>query len=207
MRFSIIIPAYNSYRYISKALESVKNQSFTDYELLVICDSCTDSTQKKAQYFGAKTVKVDFHKEGLTKNVGIDLAQGEYILFIDDDDWLLHEFVLEQIDEKLRQENDPDILCFSFIFKGIGYAPPIRKSCNEHWIATWNKAWKRDAIGDTRFPDIFSTSDRPFNDTMLKEKNLRIVDWDMPMYYYNYLREGSISQQSGRSIRLTRECL
>lgn len=203
MRFSIIIPAYNSATYIDKALKSIKSQSFRDYELFVICDSCTDGTQKKAQRYGAITRKVNYHKEGLTKNVALDMAQGEYILFMDDDDWWLHEFVLEQLDQKLREENDPDVLCFSFIFKGIGYASTKQKSRNDYWIAVWNKAWKREAIGTTRFPDIFSISDRYFHDEMFA-KDLRVVEWDMPMYYYNYLREGSISATCGRSIQATR---
>ena len=49
MRFSIIIPAYNSAKYIVKALESVRAQSFTDYELIVVCDSCKDNTADKAR--------------------------------------------------------------------------------------------------------------------------------------------------------------
>ena len=206
MRFSIIIPAHNSVRYINKALESIKKQSFTDYELIVICDACTDTTQKKAQNYGAITRKVNFHKEGLTKNVGLDIAKGEYILFMDDDDWWLHEFVLEQLDHKLKEEHEPDILCFSFIFKGIGYSGIKQKSRNDYWIAVWNKAWKRTAIGDTRFPDIFSISDRYFHEEMFK-KNLRVAEWDMPMYYYNYLRIGSISEQSGRTIEETRKSI
>lgn len=194
MRFSIIIPAHNSELYITKALESVKSQTFKDYQLIVVCDRCTDHTQDIAQMYGAKTCKVDFGNDGLSRSKGLDLATGEYVLFMDDDDWWLHEFVLEQIDEKLREE-DVDILAFSFIFKGVCYASPL-KNHNELWIAVWNKCWKREAIGDTRFPNVYSVSDLYFHRAMM-EKRLRIKTWDMPMYYYNYLREGSISKKDG----------
>ena len=60
----------------------------------------------------------------------------------------------------------------------------------------WNKCWKRTSIGDTRFPKVHSCSDKYFHEAMM-EKNLRISVWDMPMYYYNYLREGSISKKDG----------
>ena len=203
MRFSIIIPAYNSSEYIIKGLDSIKNQSFTDYELIVICDSCIDNTESIAKSYGAITRAVQFHKEGLTKNIGLDIAKGEYILFMDDDDWFLHEFVLEMLDAKLREEDDPDILCFSFIFKGVGYAKP-KRSCGEYWIATWNKAWKREIIGDTRFPNIFSVSDSYFQRDM-GNKKARTVMWDMPLYYYNYLRESSISQKCGNTYKSTKK--
>lgn len=196
MRFSIIIPAFNAEDHIRKALESIKQQVFTDYELIVICDSCTDSTEGIARSYGARTEAVNYHCDGPTRSRGIDLAQGEYILFMDDDDWWLHEYVLTELDRKLKEENDPDVLCFSFIFKGWLYARPHRPD-GGRWIATWNKAWKREAIGDTRFPNVKMSSDVSFHREMMS-KNLRIVDWDMLAYYYNWMREGSQTELDRR---------
>ena len=97
MRFSIIIPAHNSENHIRKALESIKSQTFTDYELIVICDSCNDNTQKVAEEYGAITERVGFGRDGLTRNRGLAKAKGDWVLFMDDDDWWLHEYVLEQL--------------------------------------------------------------------------------------------------------------
>lgn len=194
-RFSIIIPAYNSADYIVNALNSIKSQSFKDYELIVVCDSCKDNTAEIAMQYGAKVHIVNFGNDGLTRSKGLDVANGEYVLFMDDDDWWLHEFVLEQIDNELKELNNPDILAFSFVFKGVCYASPTLNHGNL-WIAVWNKCWKRTSIGDTRFPRVHSCSDKYFHEAMMK-KNLRISVWDMPMYYYNYLREGSISKKDG----------
>lgn len=198
MRFSIIIPAYNAQDRIRKALESIKSQVFTDYELLVVCDSCKDETEQIAKEYGAKTFNVNFLCDGPTRNKGIEEAKGEYILFMDDDDWWLHEYVLTQLDEKLKNLN-PDILCFSFIFKGIKYANP-KSNRGGRWIAVWNKCWKRSFIGETRFPNIYSKSDVYFNRDMFR-KNPSVVDWDMPMYYYNYMRKGSITEESRRNVK------
>ena len=195
MRFSIIIPAYNSSEYIEKALQSIKQQAFTDYELLVICDSCKDNTKAIAEKYGAKTLDVNYGCDGPTRNKGIDLAQGEYILFMDDDDWWLHEYVLTQLDEKLTESDNPDILCFSFIFKHWKYATP-KGNDGGYWFAVWNKCWKRSFIGDVRFPNIYSCSDVYFHTDVFKKSPV-IVLWDMPMYYYNYMRKGSITE-SGR---------
>lgn len=194
MRFSIIIPAHNAGKHIKKALDSITNQTFRDFELIVVCDSCKDNTESIARAYGAKAIPVDFHNDGLARSKGLDVAKGDWILFMDDDDWWLHEYVLAQIDQKLREHNDlMDVLCFSFIFKGYKYATPDGNR-GSHWCAVWNKCWKRSSIGSTRFPNIPCSSDLHFHTEMFA-KQLQIIDWDMPMYYYNYLRPGSISWQ------------
>lgn len=197
MRFSIIIPAHNAANHIRKALDSIESQSFRDYELIVVCDSCTDNTASIARSYGARVFKVNYGNDGLTRNKGIDEARGDWILFMDDDDWWLHEYVLWQIDDKLKKNYDAiDVLCFSFIFKGFKYATPDGNR-GGHWVAVWNKCWKRSTIGDTRFPNIYSCSDLYFHQEMFS-KGLLIIDWDMPLYYYNYMRPGSITwQQNG----------
>ena len=193
MRFSIIIPAHNSAGHIRRALDSIKAQAFTDYELIVVCDSCTDNTADIAREYGARVEEVSYHCDGPTRNRGIELATGDWVLFMDDDDWWLHEYVLTLLDEELTDYMD--VLCFSFIFRHIGYARP-RRACNgEHWIACWCKCYKRTAIGDARFSDVTDGSADVQFYAMMFRKGLRVYDWDMPLYYYNYWREDSISER------------
>lgn len=193
MRFSVIIPAYNAENHIRKCLDSIKQQTFKDYELIVVCDSCKDNTEEIAQSYGARTKAVNFHCDGPTRTEGIRMAQGEYLLFLDDDDWWLHEYVLEQLNEKLNETNNPDVLCFSFIFRHWKYASPKgNNGCR--WVATWNKCWKRSFVGDTVFPNVQFKSDLYFNREMVK-KGGNWIDWDMPMYYYDYKRPGSQTEQ------------
>jgi len=203
MRFSVIIPAFNAEGHIIPLLESIKAQTFKNFELIVVCDRCKDRTKEIAESYGAKTLEVDFGRDGLTRNAGLDIAQGEYIIWSDDDDHFLHEFVFEQLDRKLRQENDPDLLCFSFIWKGVMYASPIAKS-GQLYPSVWNKCWKREFIGKHRFTDVYSISDYYFHNEMMKVPHRQVI-YDMPMYYYNYLRKGSISDQMGRSISGTKK--
>lgn len=207
MRFSIIIPAHNSAGHIRRALDSVKSQSYTDYELIVICDSCTDDTEQIAKEYGARTEAVSFHADGLTRNRGIELAAGEYVLFMDDDDWWLHEYVLEQLNEKIEQNPDADIICFSFIFRHLGYAAPIRKCNGEHWIACWCKCYKRECIDHSRFSGITDGSaDVQFYMQMFF-RGLKVINWDMPLYYYNYWRQDSISAENTYDYRGRTELL
>lgn len=191
MFFSIIIPAHNASGHIRKALDSIKAQTFTDYELIVVCDSCTDDTEQIANEYGARTETVEYHCDGPTRNRGIELARGEWVLFMDDDDWWLHEYVLQLLHDRLRDHMD--ILCFSFIFRHLGYARPARACNGAHWIACWCKCYKRTAIGDARFSNITDGSaDVQFFNQMFN-KGLKVYDWDMPLYYYNYWRDDSIS--------------
>ena len=200
MKFSIIIPAYNSAGHIRKALDSIKSQTFTDYELIVVCDSCTDDTEAIAKEYGARTESVEYHCDGLTRNRGIELAEGDWVLFMDDDDWWLHEYVLQQLSEKIDQ-TEADIICFSFIFRHIGYAKPIRNVNGSHWIACWCKCYRRTAIDFARFSnETDGSADVQFFMQMFF-RGLRVVDWDMPLYYYNYWRDESISETKTYDFR------
>lgn len=184
-KFSIIIPAHNSEGYIGKALYSIIKQSYKDYELIVVCDNCSDDTDETAAAYGAKVYYTDWGCDGMARNVGIDNATGEWILFMDDDDSWLHEFCLQQIAEKIEKEKGIDVLCFSAIHHNSRYAPASIKN-----IAVWNKAWKRSFIGETRFSPVQMISDLYFHQAMLA-KEPRYYEWDMPIYYYDYMRTGS----------------
>ena len=201
MKFSIIIPAHNEANNIMKALESIRIQSFTDYEIIVVCDACDDNTQDIAKTYGARTFEVNYHRDGLTRNVGIDNAKGDWILFMDADDWYLHEFVLEQLAEKVGKENE-DVVIFALIWKHIGYGP-VRSPKGTIYTHACNKCWKRSSIGETRFPDLPSGSDASFWEQMVN-KGIKMVEWDMPLYYYNFLRKGSISEKAGRRPETTK---
>ena len=191
--FSVIIPAHNSAEYIEKGLESIRGQSFKDYELIVVCDKCTDNTAEVVEaYKPEKLIKTEYGLDGMARNAGIEAAEGEYLLFMDDDDWFLHEYVFEQLHAAIMQEKEKgvtvDIIMFSFIWKGRGYCSQV----SGHRIAVWSKCWRREHVGDTRFPAVPHWSDVDFDNAMFV-KDGHIGVWDMPMYYYNYLRPGSIS--------------
>lgn len=197
MKFSVIIPAYNASKTIGKTLESVYNQTFKDFECVVIADSCTDGTAAIAESFGAIVIKTNVRNEGLGRNIGLDNTSGEWVLFIDADDWWLHEYVFEQLAER-TQNNECDAICFDMVWKHIGVIGSISGRNGEYYPHCTNKCWRRTFIGDTRFPNIKPDSDAGFHREIM-EKNPKFDIWDMPMYYYNYLREGSYSSDLGRT--------
>lgn len=183
--FSVIVPAHNAEGYIRKGLDSIRNQSFTDYELIVVADACDDNTEEIAKEYTDNVIITDYGRDGLARNTGLDAAKGLWVLFMDDDDWWLHEFAFQMIHDMVGKNNE-DILTFSFIWKHCGYAQNYPRI----WIAVWNKCWKRSFIEDTRFSSVPFDSDVDFHNAMMAKKPL-IANWDMPFYYYNYLRTGS----------------
>lgn len=197
--FSVIVPEHNSAAFMRTGLDSIRRQTFTDYELIVVCDACQDETPAIAREYTDKVFEIDAHRCGLARNKGLDEAMGEWILFMDDDDWWLHEFAFELIAKKAA-DLDPDvnILAFSFLARNLMRPGLV---CYENtqvklWPAIWNKAWKRSFIGDHRFPDWKCSDDYGFAIEM--HPLGRFSFWDMPLYYYNYMREGSLSWRANQ---------
>lgn len=184
--FSVIVPAHNSAEFIWKGLQSIRAQTFKDYELIVVCDNCTDNTQNIVSEYADKVIVTDHGHDGLARNAGIDAAAGEWILFMDDDDWWLHEYAFQQIADMVGQHGE-NVLAYSFIWKGRGYTA---QSWDKHFPAVWSKCWKREFIGDTRFTDLAWACDAQFYRKLMRKQPI-IYFWDMPMYYYNFMRPGS----------------
>lgn len=188
MKFSVIVPAYNSSAFIEKGLHSIRKQTFTDYELIVVCDSCIDDTACVAVNYADKVLIRDYHRDGLARNAGIEAAEGEWLLFMDDDDWWLRDDAFEIIADKAVL----DAVAFGFYFEGRGNVRPRGNYGRYYWIACWSRAYRKDFLDGVRFgPEAVVSDVGFFNRFMAKEP--RIVDiWDS-LYYYNYMRPGSQS--------------
>lgn len=127
MKFSIIIPVYNVEAYLHQCLDSVLCQDFSDWEAVCVNDGSTDGSAAILEDYVAKDARfrlVTQPNGGLSaaRNAGLDAAQGEYILFLDSDDWLV-ENALKVLSTNLSGE---DMLCFSgrrFFEKTHGFNP------------------------------------------------------------------------------------
>ena len=116
MRFSVIIPVYNRAALLVSAIESVRAQSFPDFELIVTDDGSTDDTQEKADACAAgdKRIRVIHQENGgvcKARNAGLDAARGEYIVFLDSDNTMRPE-MLSRLDTALS--DSPDLVVFGF---------------------------------------------------------------------------------------------
>lgn len=107
-KFSLIIPAYNVEKYIKKCLDSVLNQTYNNYEIIIINDGSTDNTSKILEsYKSNKKIKIiNQENKGLSsaRNMGVSNAKGDYILFIDSDDFIEKE-LLETLNKTIKDED------------------------------------------------------------------------------------------------------
>ena len=114
-KISIIIPVYKAEKYIHKCLESLLNQSFKDYEILLIDDGSPDSSGKICDDYAEsdKRIRV-FHKENggvsSARQCGIDNARGEYTIHVDPDDWV-EPNMLEELYQKAIEDNADMVIC------------------------------------------------------------------------------------------------
>lgn len=104
MKFSIIIPVYNVKDYLKQCLESILNQTYTDYEIIIVDDGSEDGSEVICDEYAKNNNIMCIHQinQGLSvaRNVGIGYARGEYLLFIDSDDYLLDNQALFRLSKK-----------------------------------------------------------------------------------------------------------
>ena len=118
MRFSIIVPVYNVEKYLSKCLDSILVQDYTDYELIIVDDGGSDSSYEIAisykERFPDKVQIVRQENKGLggARNTGIDNAKGEYLFFVDSDDYIEKDSL--KILDGAVTEYESDIIMFNY---------------------------------------------------------------------------------------------
>ena len=112
IKVSVIIPVYNVEDYIEKCLDSVVNQTLKEIEIIVVNDGAKDNSMKKIEkYFSDSRIKIINKQNGglsSARNAGLKIAKGEYISFIDSDD-----FIEEKMLEDLYSENENADIVFS----------------------------------------------------------------------------------------------
>lgn len=116
MKFSVVVPLYNKAPYIESALNSVLNQSLSDFEIIVVDDGSTDEGADLARAIGDPRIKVISQINGgvsRARNVGISMAQGEWVAFLDADDWLHPEYFATLV-EAQQLHSDADFAATTF---------------------------------------------------------------------------------------------
>lgn len=167
MKFSIVIPSYNSAKYTEKLIKSILNQTYTNYEIIFVDDVSADDSVKIAKKLLKKPHKVIELKSkrlsGGARNVGICEATGDYIVCIDSDDWLKDDYVLEDIANKL---NDEDIMFLGYEMFGADNSCVVLDIHNKEealkcgFGANWLKVVKRQLYLEHLLPEGTLFEDR-----------------------------------------------
>lgn len=215
MRFSIIIPVYNVERYIRRCMQTVMEQTFRDYEVIVVDDETPDNSMEIVEEFAEKypgMVKIIHQKntrQGGARNRGVQEAQGEYLLFVDSDDYV-DTHMLEIIEGHLRRE-DCDILSFRYKAVTAGgrvlqevdgcsppegrYIPSKNKEILQLTVAPWLKAYRRSFYLATgyAFPEKLLYEDTTMRILYAKASSIVLVK-DC-LYYYVMSPNSSIRRK------------
>lgn len=109
-KFSIIIPVYNVEKYIQKCLDSVINQTFKDYEIIVVNDGTKDNSMDIVNKYNVRIINQKNQGQSAARNAGVKIAKGEYLIFLDSDDYWKKD-LLENINRSLIR-NNPDVVRF-----------------------------------------------------------------------------------------------
>ena len=156
---SIIVPAYNVEKYISKCIESLINQTYKNIEIIIINDGSRDNTENIIKKFKDKRIK--YYKNvnqgiGKTRNFGIDKSNGEFLMFIDSDDFLDIR-ACEILHNKIKEEKLDLVICDFYKI----YDKELINIIN---LSPWNKMYKSNLIKDNniRFIENKKYEDVPF---------------------------------------------
>ena len=219
MDISIIVPVYNVEKYLNRCLDSIINQSFINFELILINDGSTDKSGKICDKYAQidKRVRV-IHKKNegvsLTRNLGINIAKGDYITFIDSDDWIEQDFLKKAIE--YIKENNVSILITGFVFENnkkifntfnakkdeILLNDEIKKEFlkqNKFSWTVYDKFFKKEIIKKYKFDSRFKIGeDMLFCWQILKnEKKIGYL----PLYKYHYDISASKTMTSNFSLK------
>ena len=209
MLLSLIIPAYNCEKTLNKAVFSVTGQNFDDIEIIIVDDGSTDLTPEiinsiAEKHLNVVSKRIDNSGPAFARNNGLEIAGGEYIMFLDSDDDF-KDGSLKIIENALSSK--PDILIFGFSqnFEGKAknkiYSPDSDFSIdrlykNNLLNSVWNKAYKRSFLikNNIRFSGYRYGEDRIFNCGALRcSPSVKCI----PDVLYNYNIDKGVSLISG----------
>lgn len=170
-KYSVIVPVFNAEGRLKRCLDSVLGQAYKNWELLLIDDGSSDNSFSICFDYAKKDGRIRvFHQENsgpsVARNVGLEQATGDWICFVDSDDFISKDY-LKEIDCAIRRNQELEMVFFGFHklrsdgeilntvilednnYKGVKLASYLSKK--GVFGFTWIKVFRRDKIGDTRF--------------------------------------------------------
>ena len=195
IKLSIIVPVYNQEELIIRALNSIPKRN--DIEIIIVDDCSTDLTFNNCYIWKqihkdqkVIIIRLDENKGlGNAKNVGFDVASGEYVNQLDSDDYLITEQY-----EKVIDELDGTDMVYSDIEINSGEIFRINKDSQSQYCSGCARFIRREFLGETRCPTIRATEDWHLNQA-LQQKPHTDKFTGIVSYHYNFPRNGSLYDQ------------
>lgn len=201
---SVIVPIYNREKFLDKCIESIVNQSYRNLEIILVNDGSTDNSLDICKKWADNDnrIKIIDKKNGgvsSARNAGLDLATGEYIGFVDGDDFIeedMYSSLMSYID------SDVDIVCGRLIYyknfcevEGTHFKSDSKlytsdeilncffKTQNSEWVSLCNKVFKRNIFEGIQFPDGRVFEDYAISPLLYYRSN-KIYYLNKKVYYY-----------------------
>ena len=222
---SIIVPVYQVEKYIRQCVDSILAQTFTDFELILVDDGSKDQSGKICDEYARMDTRVKvIHKENGgaadTRNRGVNQAVGNYVMFVDSDDYLAPT-MLECLYRNILNEN-ADIAACNYLYffendRKKDFATNVQSEVltgteifyyrkNERnygfWTVVWNKLMKRETVGKVRFRSGKYYEDE-FWANEIYQMDIKIVTIPECLYYYRQHENSTMRQKKiARSLDL-----
>ena len=210
---SVIIPAYNVEQYVERCVYSVTKQTYRNLEIILVDDGSTDCTGIICDKLAKEDNRISvIHKTngGLSdaRNAGIDVSRGEYISFVDSDDYIASDMLEHMMNAMCetdismvvvgfwKQSGDAREYCGPTTERVVSSEEALKDIYIGHEIypASWNKLYRRALFNNNRFAVGMINEDSEIITKLLMECN-RVALVSKPLYIY-MIREGSITQSS-----------
>lgn len=199
---SIIVPIYNAENYLEKCIQSLINQTYKNLEIILINDGSTDNSKKICNEYAKKDQRIKLINQknsgvSTARNKGMESAQGQYICFVDSDDYISQEFIEKMTNQIITAKADLAICNINNVSsKGIkaqNFLPyknniitkeDYYKNINNYGGFLWNKIFKKSLIGNLRLEkDIYYCEDELFVINYVEKCN-KISCVNEPLYFY-----------------------
>lgn len=208
-RISVIVPIYNTEQYLPRCIDSILSQTFTDFELLLIDDGSKDDSGKICDEYAAKDARVRvFHKENggvsSARNLGLDCAIGEWVTFVDSDDWIGNTMYQEMYEDVIHEKADIAYCDINMVFsnlercwKAAKYDSSKVQFLNNfiasEWTSLCNILVKRRLFTENqiRNPEDFRFAEDYHVATRLMYFAKKVCYVPKPLYCYNRINESS----------------
>lgn len=194
MKISIIIPVHDLGEQMLPCLNSIAAQDFAkeEYEVLTILDCCTDNSETVIRNWRTEHPDINAlilysqsRTPGGARNVGLDNASGEYILFIDGDDWLINDSAMTILYNAAQGHNAVRVTNHEIKGNHVKFS---------NRLTLWLHFFSRELIGEERFTDMLLNEDYEFVKRIRNKSEYDEAIVSEPLYYYNYDEERMIER-------------
>lgn len=213
---TVIVPVYNVEKYLSRCVDSIINQTYKNLEIILVDDGSTDSSPAICDNYAKKDNRINvIHKQNngasSARNAALDIASGDYIGFVDSDDYINRDMYASLLDSIVDSDSDMAICESEYVVNGVSdfTACNVGLDCDEisardfmreiinvspTMSVLWNKLYKKSVWSDIRFPDYKVYEDEAI--WLLVYKKIAKISVIHKCLYTHFKTDGSIMNNS-----------